>query len=130
MGLNDESSASMWVWVAASIGLVGALIPSLRISGVFVTVLGILMNLAVVLLNYGMPVGATHSGLKLGVGSGFYHAVGQASIAAWLGDSMAVGTEAARFWLSPGDVVLGVGVAILLVGAMLNVDDDAAVSPS
>ena len=90
---------------------------------------GILLNLAVVLLNTAMPVAipATVTHLSGGVGSmTLYRAIDQAVIAASLGDVLAVDLPTGLVLLSAGDVALMVGACTVVVFGMISSNDESA----
>ena len=83
---------------------------------------GVLLNVNVVLLNQGMPIGvaATPAAIAgIAAGGGFYHVAGLTTVAAWAGDVLPLRTMGHTYYLSPGDVLLGVGVAVLIADAMI-----------
>jgi hypothetical protein len=90
---------------------------------------GLVLNVLVVLLNGGMPVavpGAVDSGSTAALireSLGFYQIAGESTIGAELGDSMLLRLSTAKLLLSPGDVVLAVGVAVFVSAAMRPTDD-------
>jgi len=88
--------------------------------------LGILMNLDVSLLNSAMPVVLRDSAhfspviaAQLAVTTGgFYRVASSGDLLVWLGDAIPVGWSGSLFLVSPGDVVLAVAMAIVIVYGM------------
>ncbi len=85
---------------------------------------GLALNLLVVLSNGGMPVLLTdpialsNAGAQISRSLGFYQLAGPGTVLASLGDVVPLGLGAYRVLLSPGDVLLVVGVAALIVSSM------------
>ncbi len=125
------TSATPWafaVWAVCCVALLLLLAPSWRRQGVWVLLIGMALNLAVVLANGGMPLevpGSTSAIPKSAIAStgGFYLLAGQGTVLASLGDALLVGTRGYRLLLSAGDVLLAIGVSTLIVDAMLNPQD-------
>lgn len=109
-------------WAVAALGLTVLLLLNHDVPGASLMAIGLLLNEAVVLLNAGMPVTA---GLEAAGRSRFYSLMGEASLAPWLGDSMPLRFMGTGVLLSPGDVVLGVGLCVLAVAAGLDAGTDA-----
>jgi hypothetical protein len=90
----------------------------------FIAALGVLLNLVVVVLNNGMPVGVSPSGQALvltaldGAQRAFYAPVGFQTILWTLGDVLPLSIRGDWTMLSIGDVLLGVGVAVWIVHIM------------
>jgi len=117
------------LWVAACIALCFCLAPNRREPGIWIAAVGLVLNVLVVLLNGGMPVavpGAVDSGSTAALireSLGFYQIAGRSTIGAELGDSMLLRLSTAKLLLSPGDVVLAVGVVVFVSAAMRPTDD-------
>ncbi len=120
-GLTARASgAPIWVWVLISLALTLVLVANRSTPGALIAAAGILMNVMVVTLNLGMPVGRPTTFQTEAASGGFYHAVDPATLFAWLGDSMRVGGDTHALWVSPGDAALAVGVVVMLVGVMIQ----------
>lgn len=119
------SSYALIVWVAVSCLLVILLAVNHERRGALVAVAGVLINLDVVLLNVGMPVlvEASSRALTAIAGSGgFYQLASSGTVAPWAGDALALRFMNQAEFLSPGDVLLAVGVAVMVAAAMLDFD--------
>jgi hypothetical protein len=92
-----------------------------------VAALGALANLEVTLLNGAMPVTFSATGALAGQvtsgSAGFYQVAHAGSIIPWLGDAMRLDLPLSSFMLSPGDVLLAVGVVVVIASAMRESDD-------
>jgi len=123
-GVSGWSRIGAAVWVCCSLVLVGLLIRKSKSPGIFVASVGILLNVVVVILNGGMPVGAPPSGSQLvmaALGEGqraFYQPVGQQSLWSMFGDILPVRLFGSWTMLSVGDVLLMIGVLVWVVGVM------------
>jgi hypothetical protein len=119
---TDATPWGMPVWVVASVALCVLLAANLKLSGALVAASGVLLNLLVVLANGGMPVAASNvdAGGAVAQSASFYHSANGGTLAIWVGDAMEFALGGAQFLLSPGDTLLAVGVASLMVGAMLD----------
>lgn len=121
----SATSAGLIVWIVSCVLLVAVLLPNFRTPGVWLAIVGLILNLLVVLLNGGMPVfsatvGSTAEAVSaVAKSSGFYQVAGQATIATLLADVLPLTVGRTRILLSSGDVLLVVGVVSLMVSAML-----------
>jgi hypothetical protein len=136
LGLIGASDWSLVVWTLSSVALVVTLLGNWTIPGMALAAAGVLMNLDVVLLNRGMPFaagGADRLALVASAGEiarstgGFYRAAAQGDLLALLGDVMPISWGRALLLISPGDVVLMVAVAVVLIDGMKT--RDAAGTP-
>ena len=124
IGGTSASLVGLVVWVVSCIILIVLLIPDWRRVGIWVVGVGLALNLLVVLANGGMPVLVTDpialskAGAPIARSMGFYQLAGPGTALAPLGDVVPLGLGAYRVLLSPGDVLLVVGVATLIVGSM------------
>ena len=127
LGMIGASQWSLSVWTASSCVLVCAMLVNWRTPGIALGAAGILMNLDVVLLNRAMPVVlGERTGLLAGVSAAevarstgtFYRVAAQGDLVAWLGDAMPVTWGRSAMLVSPGDVVLMVAVAVVIVYGM------------
>jgi hypothetical protein len=117
------SSAALVVWMLISLALAVLLGLNASSPGMLVAASGIVLNLDVVLLNNGMPVTAEASQSALAAISsagGFYHLARTTTAAPWAGDALPLRMFSQLELLSVGDIVLVVGVAALIAGAMVN----------
>ena len=127
LGFVGASRLSLAVWVAASAALVVAMAFNWRIPGMALGAIGVLMNTDVVLLNAGMPVfpvdragtmsASAAAELTHSTGS-FYRVAQQADAFKWLGDAMPFTIGRSLLLVSPGDIVLVVAVAVVIVYGM------------
>ena len=118
---TTASSLGLAVWVASSILLVVLLAANWSSPGALVAAIGVVSNLDVVLLNWGMPVatGATPRVLEvIARSAGFYRLAGPGTLAVWAGDTLPFRALGQSELFSVGDVLLSVGVAVLIAGAM------------
>jgi hypothetical protein len=117
------SSFGTAVWVISSIALIAGLLVNGRTPGCVVAGVGVLLNLDVVLLNGAMPVvSAGIQGPALAAAAqsaGFYRVSSLGTLVVYAGDSMPFWLFGQRYLVSPGDVLLCVGVVVMLAGAML-----------
>lgn len=118
---THATSWGMLVWIAASVSLCVLLVANLKHAGALVAAAGVLLNLLVVLANGGMPVTAGEGGVggAIAQSAGFYRLANDGTLALWAGDAMELAIGGAQFLVSPGDVLLAVGVAIVTAGVML-----------
>lgn len=87
---------------------------------------GVALNVLPVLLNSGMPVVLESApGVSIQPG-GFYHLAEIGDVARFIGDCMTLSSPFGRFLLSPGDVVLAVGVVVVIIAAMRGAEPDIA----
>lgn len=122
LGSWGTLGGAMAVWVAVSLTLVVCLFFNLRVRGTFVLVMGLVMNLAVVLANNGMPVSTSSSEPVSLLETGFYAVAGPWTLGGLAGDVMPVELGWATLMMSAGDVLLMVGVCTTIIGAMLATD--------
>ena len=125
------SGSGMFVWVAASTILVVLLRASFRQTGVMVVAAGVLLNVLVVLANSGMPVLAGGSSQLLAKGavarsSGFYEVATSSTLGLVVGDVIPLEVVGQTYYLSVGDVLLGVGVAVAIAAAMIGEGQSSA----
>jgi hypothetical protein len=124
------TSWGLVVWAGVSIALVVLLALNRRTPGTVLAAAGVLLNLDVVVANGAMPVAAVFNAASArAVGSnsaGFYQVSGMQTAFAWLGDALPLNAVGQRFLLSPGDVVLGVGVAIIIARTLLSEPESVA----
>lgn len=125
LGLVGASRFSLAVWVASSILLVSVMLLNWRTPGMAIGAAGVLMNLDVVLVNRAMPVlgggGLLASAPVAEVASrtgGFYRVVEQGDLFTWLGDVMPIAAGRSVALVSPGDVVLMIAVAVVIMFGM------------
>ena len=117
------------VWVAACIALCFCLASSRREPGIWIAAVGLVLNVLVVLLNGGMPIavpGGVDSGslaTAIRRSMGFYQIAGPSTIGAGLGDSMLFRFSTTKLLLSPGDVILAIGVVVFVSAAMRTTDN-------
>ena len=128
LGMVGASQLSLPVWILASAVLVGAMLLNSRIPGMALGAVGILMNIDVVLVNGGMPVvlsqriglAATMSAAEVARSTGsFYRVATDSDLLVWLGDIVPVAWGGSVLLVSPGDVVLMVAVAVIIVYGMM-----------
>lgn len=118
------TTVAMDVWVAASLVLVGLLLMNFEYPGVLLTAVGTLLNLIVVLANGSMPV-LPSSDLHVqqarlsAASGGFYGLVHPGTLAVWGGDVLRLAFFDQRYFLSVGDLLLAVGVAVIVADAMM-----------
>jgi len=130
----EASSWGLLAWSVASLVLVVLVARIVAASGPKLAVglgiigVGTLMNLLVVLLNGGMPVASSHPGLAIALSSsgGFYVHEGQGTLLAWMGDVVELGLAGRVLILSPGDVLLLVGVAVVIIEAMSSAPNESS----
>jgi hypothetical protein len=127
LGLVGASQISILAWTLASSALVVAMLLNYETPGMLLGAAGVLMNLDVVLMNAAMPVVL---GAKVGTAEGvsaldpardtggFYRLASQGDLLVWLGDSVPVTLGRTVLLVSPGDVVLMVAVAVVIVHGM------------
>ena len=120
------TSAGTTVWIMSSTLLMLALLAERRRPGVLLAWTGVGLNLVAVLANNGMPV-VLPAGVDPGLASasivrtlGFYQVAGKSTLGAIWGDVLVVKLGAALLVLSPGDVLLATGVAVIIAGACLG----------
>lgn len=127
LGLVGTSRLSLAVWVVASTILAGSMLQNAKTPGMLLGVLGILLNVDVVLVNWAMPVvlGAkaglvamTSAGETAATTGGFYRIATDGDLLIWLGDVIPVEWGRAVLLVSPGDVTLMVAVAVVIVHGM------------
>jgi len=127
---TNASSLGFAVWVLSCVVLLVLLAPDWRRAGIWVVAIGLALNLLVVLFNGGMPVYVTTPGsigaaASISRSMGFYQLAGPGTALALLGDVIHLGVGGFRAMLSPGDVLLAVGVVAVIISAMIgNADSD------
>jgi hypothetical protein len=115
------SPLGLVVWAGVSILLVVLLGANGSSSGALVAACGALLNLDVVLLNRGMPVVTGAAPRVLGAiarSGGFYQLASSWGLATWAGDALPLHALGQSELFSVGGVLLSVGVAVLIAGAM------------
>jgi hypothetical protein len=120
--------ASSWgtaVWIGASVLLVGLLAVNARHPGAVLAAGGTLLNVVVVLANGAMPVVlaeglSVRSAVVASASGGFYRLAQPGMLAVWAGDVLPLNLLGETYFLSIGDVLLGVGVAVLVASTMLQ----------
>lgn len=119
------STLGMAIWVGSGVVLLAILAPDWRHAGVWLIGLGLGLNLIVVLLNGGMPV-VVPSDVTVGSAAqsiagaaGFYQLAGPGTHAKLLGDVIRLGAAGSRILVSPGDILLLIGLTAFIVDAML-----------
>lgn len=121
---TSATSFGLLVWVASCVGLLILLVPDWRRAGVWAVAVGMGLNLFVVLINGGMPVALPNhvvvgsAAASVAQSMGFYQLAGPGTVLAAAGDVVALSFGSYRLLLSPGDILLAVGVAVLIVDAM------------
>lgn len=124
------------VWVLSCAALILLLAPDWRRVGIWVVLVGMALNIFVVVLNGGMPVAlpgpvpSLAAATSLTSSLGFYQIAGPGTALAALGDVLELSLPRYRVLLSPGDVMMALGVAALVVDAMVNFADPTVTSPS
>jgi hypothetical protein len=127
LGVVGASEWSTAVWTVSSCALVCAMLMNWRVPGMSLGAAAILLNLDAVMLNHGMPVliaQATSPSAIAGVseivrGTGsFYKLAAQGDLMGWLGDCIPLAIGRSVLLVSPGDVALMVGVAVVVVFGM------------
>lgn len=120
------TQVGLWVWVAASTGLVFLLMRDWRCPGFYIICAGFTLNLLVVLANGGMPVVLPSGSAEVGVAQmasrsgGFYLLAGPGTLLRPFADILLLESAGQRLLLSVGDVLLGVGVAVTVSFASLG----------
>lgn len=121
------SRLSVWLWCGVSIGLLLLCAWNWQIVGIRILALGIALNVFVVALNIGMPVGgplAASIGMTPRADSvidrgGFYQPVDSGTVALVLGDVVPIpAPRPLRSLVSLGDVVMFVGAGVLIEEAI------------
>lgn len=138
--LGTGTSAALPVWVISSGLLVGVLFLNYRRPGLLVVAAGVLVNLDVVLLNHGMPVFLTAAEQSSVSGPlplqaathGFYRELIFGTVAPSMGDVLRLRVMGRVLAVSPGDILLAVGVTICICALMLasTEEGEAPASPS
>jgi len=125
------SEIQYWLWMIPALLVVGTAILNLNVTGMSLMALGVALNALVISVNYGMPVldtAVSVAGLNELIPAiestrGFYFVAGEHTPLLILADVLPVaGPEYIRTILSLGDMLLFVGVAVLLMNAMLVQD--------
>lgn len=118
------------VWIGSSLVLIALLLRNRHVSGTLVAAGGVLLNLDVVVANGAMPVfvASSTSGLVQRASAGFYSVAASQTVFGWAGDVLRLDVLDQHFLLSPGDVLLGVGVAIVLARSLIPASSEAEVA--
>jgi len=114
------TSIGAGIWVALCLALVVVLAANINRPGVAVAIVGLLLNVVVVMLNFGMPVGdspAFDVSREAWPVLDFYHAVSDSTIAPFMADVLPLQLDGAYF-VSIGDIALFVAVVTILISAM------------
>jgi hypothetical protein len=128
LGMVGASQLSLLVWTLASVVLVAAMLANWTIPGMALGAAGILMNIDVVLVNGTMPVvlgdhaelAGTVSVAEVARSTGsFYRVATPGDLLLSLSDVMPVTWGRSVLLVSPGDVVLMVAVAVVIVYGMM-----------
>ena len=125
----DQLSAiwTVWLWCVASVGLIAVCIVNRRVPGMLIIAAGIGLNLLVVMLNAGMPVGGAladsldmaPTAASIQSSGGFYVPVESATAIPVLGDVIPVLVPGVfRALVSLGDLVMFVGAGVLIEEGM------------
>lgn len=126
LGTDESARGAIAIWVAISVVLVICLLMNLSSHGCFVLAMGLIINLAVVLANSGMPVAvSTEAGpdaVEHVSTSTFYAVAGPSTLGSFAGDVMPFELGGATVMISAGDVLLLVGASTMIVSAMLRPD--------
>ncbi len=126
-------SLIVWLWCGVSLLLTIVAIVNWRVKGMSLIAAGIALNLVVVALNVGMPVGgglARWAGLSPGEGSiaargGFYVEVDSQTTLPELGDVVPLpGPASMRVLVSAGDLIMFLGVFVLVVAGMRSPESE------
>lgn len=126
-GLRFAPSTLVWLWCGVSAGLVALCLLNWRIRGMPIVAVGIALNLAVVLLNSGMPAGgplATSLGMSpsstsIAARGGFYHLAGSGDVAVAIADVIPVPLPRPfRALVSIGDLLLFIGAGVVIEEGM------------
>jgi hypothetical protein len=121
------ASRIVWLWCGVSLGLILLCGLNWRVPGMPLIALGIGLNLTVVLLNTGMPVGGSvaasfymsPSARAIEGHGGFYRAVDAETVAAALGDVIPVpAPRPVRSLVSLGDLIMFLGAGVLIEESM------------
>jgi len=127
----SASSLGVSIWLVGTLVLLAFLAPDWRQPGVWVSGVGMALNMLVVLANGGMPVvppgqvPASQAAASLAQSAGFYHLAGPGTILVTLGDVLPLGMGATTTLLSAGDVLLTLGVAIYILRSMTGSSREA-----
>ena len=130
------TTANLWgtiIWLGASVLLVGLLALNFSHAGAVIAAAGTLLNAVVVLANGAMPVlpaGGLHvAAASISSASGGFYSIAQPGmLAVWAGDVLPLSVLGQTYLMSVGDVLLGVGVAIVVASSMTNVQAGALCS--
>ena len=126
-GLVGASRWSLSVWIMSSVLLVCVMLLNWRIPGVALGAAGVLMNIDVVLLNSAMPMVlgasagplASISATELARSTGnFYRVAEQGDLLTRIADVMPIVWGRTYLLASPGDVVLMIAVAVVIIHGM------------
>lgn len=130
------SSLGIVVWVLSCVVLLVFLAPDWLRIGVWVAGMGIALNVFVVLLNGGMPVVlasqtvANETAVSVARGAGFYQLAGPGTLMGVLGDVLSLTIGGYHILVSPGDVLLALGVAVFIVVPMVDRNEATATTAS
>ncbi len=122
---TSASSFGLIVWMLSCAALIGILGSEWRRPGIWVVCFGLALNLLVVLLNGGMPVGlgvdtaVTAVAPMVARSMSFYQLAGPGTMWGALGDVVPLGRAGYQVLVSPGDALLAIGVAVFIAEGML-----------
>ena len=112
------------IWTIASVGIVVLLLLNRSLPGMLVAALGVLLNVDATLLNAGMPVLLHASALgpdaAIRASRGLYSAMNPSTIGALTGDVIGLNMFRQSLLLSPGDILLVVGICAAIVAGMVR----------
>lgn len=117
----------VWIWSLLTLTLVALTARNARLIGMPIVTLGLVLNLAVVVLNAGMPVGRWQevagrppaAVVTTPENSAFYRAPDAQTRLLFLGDVIPLrGPSGSRFLLSVGDLLLFLGVSVIVLAGM------------
>jgi len=121
---STASAFGTTLWALTCVVLLGSLWADWRQPGVWVVCVGLALNLLVVLLNGGMPIALNletltgDAAVTIARTLSFYQVAGPETSMAMLGDVVPLSVGAYRVLVSPGDVLLAIGVAVFLANGM------------
>lgn len=116
LGLHEASSASIPIWIACSVSLLGLLSIQDESIGLSLSATGMGLNALTVLGNGYMPV-ETRSVVK--AASTFYSSSNSGTVLRFAGDCLPLNIGQFDLLLSVGDVLLMVGVAVFISHAIV-----------
>ncbi len=114
---SDFGQWTVFAWACVCFALLLMVAFSWRRAGSSVLVLGLSSNLAVVLLNAGMPYVYTSDGVH-STASAFYHAANLGTRLVVLGDVLP--DPSGQYLLSVGDLLLCIGAVTMVVAASVE----------